>query len=567
MVKEERFQAFTTVTADVSDNIEFYGEFGVTMNTADRSNSPSFPGVTFPFVPANNPGNFLGVPAIMIGRILGNDGPENISDHNNDTYRAVAALSGDFDNNWSGNLSVGYSWHKNFFAVSDQLTDRTNAALNGFGGPGGDQFLMPFLGIPNDPALIDYVTGRFQITTETSLLTVDAVVTGEIFEMPAGPLGIAIGAQYRRDDLKADADEDFNNNNFVFIFGGPDIDADQDVFAFFTELSIPLHETAELQAAIRYEDYGTGPGDTLDPKIALLWAPMDEFSLRASFSTSFRAPTVMQGQGSITVVSQIFDPLAGSTFFLPIITGGNPDLVPEEADVFNVGFSWEPVTDFTLNLDYWRFEYSGIIAVQDAQGIVTANPFDPRIVRGPSGLISRIDTAFINAPSVDTDGFDISASYRFEAEGAGNFRLGLDATYVNEYKFSVIPGGPTFEGAGQRNFGAFPRSIPEWRGNVSLSWLLGGHGAAVYVRYIDSYINEQADENGVPDTAIPSHVTVDVQYNYTLPDFVGSGSVLSFGAINVFDNDIPAISTLGGFDSKVHDPRGRVVYLKFRQSF
>ena len=90
---------------------------------------------------------------------------------------------------------------------------------------------------------------------------------------------MVIGAQYRDQELEYDYDDNSNRDNFLFLVGNPDFKADRDVTAVFAEIALPLHETLEAQRAVRYEDYGSDE-DTTDPKIALLYRPIDTLTLR-----------------------------------------------------------------------------------------------------------------------------------------------------------------------------------------------------------------------------------------------------------------------------------------------
>ena len=95
-----------------------------------------------------------------------------------------------------------------------------------------------------------------------------------------------------------------------------------------------------------------------------------------------------------------------------------------------------------------------------------------------------------------------------------------------------------------------------------MNWQRGIHGVNVYVHHIDSYLDD-----GQPGSLRPigSHATVDAQYNLALDRF--AGVTLSFGGFNLTGEDPPPVATNGGFDSKVHDPRGRLLYARASVSF
>ncbi len=172
--------------------------------------------------------------------------------------------------------------------------------------------------------------------------------------------------------------------------------------------------------------------------------------------------------------------------------------------------------------------------------------------------------AFGNAASLVTEGIDLATDYNFETGSLGSFNVGFRATYISDYSFQQVVGGATTDGAGNRNFTNPFTSAPEWRANVNLDWATGNHSAGAIVRFISSY----DDDNG-GGASIDSFTSLDLQYNYAIADLFGSseGTSLTLGILNAFDEDPPFAVGVQGFDSKVHDPRGQMVYVRVRQGF
>jgi outer membrane receptor protein involved in Fe transport len=146
-------------------------------------------------------------------------------------------------------------------------------------------------------------------------------------------------------------------------------------------------------------------------------------------------------------------------------------------------------------------------------------------------------------------------------DGGGELRVGADATFIASYDLQDPQAG-AIEGAGRRNFANFGTSTPEWRANAFVSWQAERHGVDAFVRYIDSYVDDEVDigQGSAFFRDIDSHVTVDAQYTLRLR--AERAPLLTFGAINLFDEDPPRVRTSGGYDSKVHDPRGRMYYAR-----
>jgi outer membrane receptor protein involved in Fe transport len=324
-----------------------------------------------------------------------------------------------------------------------------------------------------------------------------------------------------------------------------------------------------LQVAGRYEDYGGGV-DSADPKVSLLWRPSPKLSLRSSVGTAFRAPSLFQAFGTQTTLAELIDPGVGTPQFFPVRTQPNPSgevLSPEEADVFNVGVSLSPTELWEIGIDYWSFDYTNVIIEQNAQAILNSAAqgnaqAQSQVIRDPaSGLLVRVDSFYDNASALETDGLDLSVSRELDLAGGGSLRVGADATFIASYDLQDPQAG-AIDGAGRRNFANFGTSTPEWKLNAFVHWQTDRHAVNAFVRYIDSYVDDEVDlgEGAAFFRPIDSQVTVDAQYTLTLS--TQRAPKLTFGAINLFDEDPPRVQTSGGYDSKVHDPRGRMLYAK-----
>ena len=209
---------------------------------------------------------------------------------------------------------------------------------------------------------------------QSDLFTVETYVTRQLGDLKGGAIGLALGGQYRREKLSYDYDPDANRDNFMFTIGNPDFGNDRNVEAVFAELQLPFTDHVNVQAALRYENYGNGV-DSADPKLTLLWRPSLKLSVRASAGTSFRAPSLFQAFGTQTTLVQLIDPRVGAPQFFPVRTQPNPNgtpLQPESADVLNFGATWSPTDKLNLSLDYWSFDYSHVIVEQNPQALLNA---------------------------------------------------------------------------------------------------------------------------------------------------------------------------------------------------
>ena len=649
--EETRLQGFAQGHYDITDQIQFYGEFGFARNRVKREIS-NFP-ITQPIsLPDNYPFNPFGPGTLFVGRspTIGQitdfftDSP-NPGTVDYDTYRVQAGVRGDISESWSYDVSYVRGINDWKLVSSDGLRNEFFLAINGLGGPdcnpssgvpgvGNCQyynvfgsgaiadpsavvpvlnpdftpFLDPNTGQPvlvpvrNSQEILEFLVGDIVVDGDSDITVVDAIVTGDLFELDAGTIGLALGFQYRDERLAQEQDLNTQAGNFLFVTAGiSPFDQSRDVIAFFGEINIPIMDNLEVNGAVRYEDYGGQTGDTLDPKVSILYQPDDRITLRGSWGTSFRAPSLFQQFGSQTTLNSVNDPLTGQAPFLSQRVDGNLALVPEESRTFNVGVTAEPVDGLELNVDYWNFKFTDIITQFSPQTLVNLCAAGMPLPAGTDVIRLAIDsngdgrtcdevgtnlltitTIYTNEAFIRTDGIDFAASYTWDAGNLGIVRAGFEGTYILNYEIPDGQGG-TFEAVDRRNDQNFASPVPDFRLNANLSWLSGGHAATVFLRFVGSFID---DENcvtpagsapvlasfGITCTdfaSVDSHTTVDLQYSYTFDEDSGplSNTSFTFGAINVFNTDPPFVFTDSGFETRTHDPRGRLLYARAKKGF
>lgn len=612
---QEKINVWTTLRTQVSDNTELYGEaayYSVDVNNI--GNSPSFPVLRFEIIPAENPGNFLGIDGIYLGRPFGQNFPSQPSWRDYETYRFVGGIRYDLDNGWDLDTSVSYSSNNVTESSPTVLQQRFGDGLRGLGGPNCDtatgtpgvgdcMWFNPFTtrwtnpALANDPAVEDFMRSSNDLDQTADLLVVDAVFRGDLLDIGAGTVRGAFGFQYRDDGLQVKRNPEATiPGNFIFVGGGIEIDETQDVYALFGEVAVPLAENFEAQVALRYEDYGSGIGDTVDPKLALLWTVNDVLSLRGSVSTTFRAPTLHQRYNQETNLVPFSDvPKGGgspSTGYKAADTAGNANLKPESATTFNIGMVLEGTENLRFTLDYWNIDFEDVIAIENGQTKVsientlcvdrTPDCRDPDIIRNAltgedpndnlqhSGEIVRVIVPFINAPTVKTDGVDVSALWNIPTSSGNDFMLGLDASYMFKYDIGGIPGvvggsvaTVTVDAVGNRNEQNIASPLPQWRGNFTLGWSNDRQDARAVVRYIDSFTDDKT-VNQMWNSVIDSYTTVDLYYNYTFPN---DKTTLGLNVTNIADTDPPFADQDLNFEARTHDPFGRQYQVVFRHMF
>ena len=554
-------------------------------------------------------------------------------------------------------------------------------------GQGDCMFYNPYLSSLNDPALansrelMDWMNQTTNVRDKRNKLAViDAVVSGELFEMQGGTAQFAVGGQYRERWAHSRAsrmnlpglenrilgyDGDGVPNEFHYVSNNFDCSNcaynyghERTTNAAFLELSLPFIENVETQIALRYEDYGGQIGSEVSPKIAISWRPIDTLLVRGSFSQSFRAPNIAIIEQGLEAAGVTFrDPISNQAVraglvpptnenaeseFTYTLGGPAPNVGNEYADTYSVGFQWTPdgtLDGLSVGADFWRFDVSDrvlpeppiraiqpeieafIAASQDEANYIlndtipadSDNPYTPC---SPSGLaaefgidsperynctvdprtyvVNGIQRAFgvtnaslitttlgaINAGTIEADGIDLKLGYNWDTDW-GRFRASLDYTYVRKYELIDVPGLEqglldigVWDAAGTTGDGNLVRSLPDNKGNITISWQRDRHGFTAINRHIGSYRDlgyQTAYENGTDFVRglltknIESYDSWDLQYRYShswANSNLGTTN-FSIGILDAFNSDLPYRegSSLN-FDSGVFDGRGRRIYAR-----
>ncbi|CAM4131333.1 TonB-dependent receptor domain-containing protein [Pseudoalteromonas byunsanensis] len=572
---EDRLQAYARAQWDWSNTTRMWAEFGYARNKISREVSPSFPVLNAPSVLASHPDNPYAEDVFFRGRPYGVGKPTETNYYDHTTSRIALGVDGE--------ITEGVYWQASFVAAAndalvnprDVISDNFQAALYGFGGNkcngmtaseagvGECYYFNPFdPDAPNNELLRDFIIGDYIGDAESEMRVFEAVITGDsLFEVAGGDVGYAIGIQYRDESIKNVYDSFTQQDSFAFLIGNQNFTGERDVKAIFAEVLMPLTENLEIGAAVRYEDYGEFGGDTTNPKFSFLWLASDTLSLRGTFSTSFRAPSVHQLQGVQTNFANITDPEDGSTTFGGNRTIGDPNLVPETSKALNLGLTYA-FDEYAFDIDYWDFSFEDVLTRESHQAVVNANPNDPtRVIRTSAGTISIVNTKFVNAEAIDTSGIDLSASTIYRSD-YGDFSPQLSATYLLSYDL-MDASGQTTDGLGLLNLNTVGNPSPRLRGSIGLNWSSGMHRANVFIRHVASYTND------VTEDSIDAFNTLDLQYSVNMGQVLkgDSETKLTFGVINVTDEAPPYVAVAGSYDPRTGDPRGRRAYAKFQISF
>ena len=570
---ERRTQLFGRLDWAAGELGEAWAEFGYARNDISRDVSPSFPVLNTPVVPAYHPGNPYGEEVRFQGRPYGYGHPPEINYYEHDTLRVALGLEGRFSETVSWDVALVGARNEAFLNPRDVVAANFQAALSGFGGDGCEAgpagspeqagradclFFNPWSStfaagagdaLHNAPELRRFIIGDYFGDGESRLTTFEAHVTGFL---PGYRGGFAVGVQYRDQSLDYSYDPVTRGDGFAFLIGNPDFSAEDDVYALYGELWLPVGERLELTGALRYEDYGGGVGDTLDPKVTVLYRASEAWTLRSSFSTSFRAPSPLQTRGAQTNFTNIVD-RDGSRTFAGRRTRGDATLEPEVSRAFNVGVTWRPGTAWSFNADVWDYTFRDVLRKDNAQAIVNADPYDPRIERTAAGTISIVNVAFINADRIETAGADLSAQWRVDTD-LGEVTGWAELTWLARY--DVTNAGVEVDGLGRLNRANVGAPNQRVKAAAGLSWLRREWRVTALLRHVGGYEDDAGGD-------IERFTTLDLNVRRTFDRLPWGGreTWVAVGVANLLDEAPPFVNIAGSYDPRSADPRGRRVFL------
>jgi iron complex outermembrane recepter protein len=629
----ERANVFGSASFDLTKHTTLFAE--VLVNRT-RSNSIAAPSYSVPppllVVPADHPDNPFGQPATFLGRPFGAAHGPNYNPSGDDTYRILTGMRGDFADvaadtlfeSWEWELTASWGVSRLTAIVHDTLREPLTDALNSCSDPSDlSGCFNPFFsaidgtGTPNSQSVIDTFDGAEMVAVEHALQTYNAGMTGSLFPLPGGDLGIAFGAELRRERRSSALDNDANQERYTFLIGNSDALASRNIYSGYLELRWPLLPGVELNTAARIEHYTDIDNTTPSPFVGLTLVPAEiigrerapsiiqklQFTGQATWA--FRAPSLYQAYPGFSVVPTSL-PIPGSPVpvFLPVQNFGNPDLEPETALVLSGGFNWQPIDELSLMGEFWNYDYRNRIALESSQQVLTNHfallmqgmPGDPRVIVDPmTGVIERIQVTQRNIQGhVTTNGIDMGALINLSGESFGGSRedwgtvgFGVQGTLTLSYTYPrelaarrVIPNAvppvtldplgcdeESCEAVGKRNYQTFAPPLPRWRLNFPLQWGLKGHSANVTAHYLSAI----EDDNAIaPDGSLgelASIVTFDAQYGYTVRDWFGQEFAFRVGVYNLFDAMPTPTRDINGFETMLYDPRGRMVYAKMSATF
>jgi outer membrane receptor for ferrienterochelin and colicin len=521
-------------------------------------------------VPATHPGSpYPGATTLGVSRYRTVDAGARRWDISTDNLRGVVGVKGEFSE-WDWEVAV-----QRARSESEQSGDRSMGWVR-------TDFLQvqidanaynPFGATENPQAVIDQITTSLVRRGKAELTLYDAQISGPLFDMGDDAVRMAAGIEYREESVEDVPDDQFQRG---LIYGTESVSAAgaRNNWSAFVEFAVPLFTGLDLSAAVRYDDYSDF-GDTVNPKLAVRWAPIESLAFRGSWGTGFRAPSLAQIGLGPSQESRFFsdsfgcadNPAYCAATDYTIVFTGNPNLTAEESETFNVGVAFEQ-GGFNASVDYWDITQDD--KIDEAIGFTYQqecnNQASTICIRGAPlagdtlGPLQQINATFDNIAQQSASGVDLEAQYRFGA-GEGSLTFGL--SYTRLLDFERIELGPSGEFVTREVTGEY--EYPEDRAILTASWDQSKWGLFGALNYIGSFQDlPDANFDTVPDynendtRSVGSFTTLNLQGRFSPTDSMKF--LLSLD--NALDEEPPFAvgdgnNDLYGYVQSTHNPRGR----------
>ena len=457
------------------------------------------------------------------------------------------------------------------------------------------------------PAMLNYVTFDERDKSTQRLYDYTANLSGELFDLPAGPVGIAIGYEHRVQKASYDPDP-------VIVAGlGADVPTSParggfNVDEVYGELRVPILANTpffyrlELDGAVRHSDYSSF-GSSTTFTASGLWKPVADLLFRGGYAESLRAPSIGELYAGLSRSdATINDPCtsgAGGSFQtnatvranciangvpangsyndptggqLGVFSKGNAALKPETAKTWTAGGVYSPSwakswsSALSLEVNYYNISLKNAIdsvpaSLTLARCAFNADPIScSAIKRTPSGTIAGISAGLLNLNAIKTDGLDATFLYRSPKIRGGTIGLSANAAYLLKYNVAP-PSAPIQVCAGTERCLATDQAFPRFKLNSTIDWSSPAFGASFTARYISAV----TEGNG---HVMSATFYGDVQLYYS-PAWMNHDMRLTIGVNNVFNRNPPVCATCdsANFDPTTYDIPGQFGYARLSYGF
>jgi outer membrane receptor protein involved in Fe transport len=526
------------------------------------------------------------VTSVPFGRFLNDIGTSAITEHSK-TLSVTAGFNAKLSSTWnlSGYGAIGRISLLRTQAPTNPILENFYRAVDAVRAPNGNIVCRSTLTQPNDgcvpfnlfgngsrsDAAVDYITGAV-VNDQKNQQDVAAInIRGDLFELPAGPLAIASGFEYRRESIVQVTDpisrSTISNANIrgmpanivgrvggFFVNNPQNLQGEFNVKEGYVEIAVPVFKEApfayslDLNGAIRYADYSTVGGATTW-KVGLTYAPIRSLRFRGALSRDIRAPNLSElfTSQQVFIGVQVRDPFRNNSLeSITRISTGNTNLEPEKADNLTAGvvFSPEFAPGLSMSVDYYDVKIKGAIIPATPQSIIDfcfqGDTALCGLITRENGILSQVRTPTLNVSQFRASGWDIEASYNFEV-GSGRAGLRALATIVDQ--FTETNAGLTLNRAGELGP---TNGVPNLRITASATYKIHDFAMFLQGRYIGAgkYNNSWTPALlSEEDNSVKGIFYADLSVTYDLSFKMVKNAQLFLTVNNLFDQDPPIVPT------------------------
>jgi len=453
----------------------------------------------------------------------------------NRAYRAVAGVKGS-EAGWDYQVSVDLNRDSlrtegtGFIYEPQLIADVESGAYN---------FVNPSA---NTAAVRSALAPNLYKTSTSDLDSFDISATRPLFDLPGGPLALAVGGQFRYEAVN---NPNINTNDEVAAGDG----TIQPAFTFghrtvggvFAELEAPVLKQVLINVSGRYDHY-SDVGGSFSPKVGIKYTPFRQLALRATYSQGFRAPSFSEsGDSGVigytpytpasaldpTVAAQeafikahspggVADAYIANPYNLNGSTEGNSHIRPETSTSFTLGLIVEPVRAFSISVDYYNINKHDVIGGPN-QGQILADyyagtPLPPGVSviadapdpQAPTALARPIviNETYVNTNSEFTDGIDIDARAKFDLPAGVKWLSEINFTDI--FSFTYDNDGTTLQFVGTQAPYALSSGAgtPKYRANWANTFSYGPLSVTGTLYYISAIKETGVDVTGTPPSCL-----------------------------------------------------------------
>ncbi len=555
-----------------------------------------------------------------------------VESYENDIYQGMLGFKGQTPNGWNWDMYYGTGRYTNqttqfgnarVSAVQQLLTAADGGASLCAGG------LNLFGNNPVSQECADFISVTAKNTTVLEQQLAEAVISGDLFKMPAGDAAFAFGLFYQKQDFRFLTDSVLASGDVAGFNAQDPVEGSTFNKDAFVELLLPILrdmpavKSLDFTVGYRFSDHSLA-GSNSSYKGEIGWGINDALRFRGTYQRAVRAPSI----------GELFSPLqednpeavdpcnADSTFRtgpnaanaralclqqgvslgaidtfqqgtdqIDALAGGNPNLFEESADTYTAGLVWQPSLDspmfqrFSASIDFWTIkiddainQLSPDITLNSCFNAYGTNPtFDPanlscaQFTRDVnSGEIQNLLEIDQNLAKIETQGVDLQVDWGLPlGERAGTLGLNFVASWMGKWDQQESATAPVRDYAGSigDDIGDYR---PEWKATLTTTWKFGPFNTAVRLRYLDSAVNEAFIDDPTCDTAtdctgVPATYYVDLSTSWTVTDAFN----VRLGVENALDQEVRAYSpnVQATTDPSVYDVLGRKYFVLARYTF